>query len=63
MCRGDEDWYDRRNMPGRIDDVGVSVATSDIIPRMSPDIMSYCHTQIRWCSVQFYDAIFDVGVI
>lgn len=61
LCRGDEEWYDRRNMPGRIDDVGLNVATRTVIPKLTPDIMSYCGN--RWCSVQFYETIFNERVI
>jgi hypothetical protein len=58
MCRGDEEWYDRRNMPGRIDDVGLDVQSQTVVPKLTPDVMSYCTDQ--WCSVQFYQAVDEV---
>jgi hypothetical protein len=65
LCRGDEDWYDAR-LPGLIDDVGLNVQTRTVIPKLTPDIMSYCIGGEQWCSVQFYqlvDAVVDGGAI
>jgi hypothetical protein len=61
-CNGTEGWPIDDSRPGRIDDVGLNVQTQTIIPKLTPDIMSYCLDE-RWCSVQFYKAIFNQGVI
>ena len=63
QCSGTEGGYDRRNMPGRIDDVGFNVQTRTVIPKLTPDIMSYCRGGEQWSSVQFWETIFDEGVI
>ena len=62
QCSGDEGWYDGR-IPGRIDDVGLDVQGQPprVIPKLTPDVMSYC-TGV-WCSVQFFQLIFKEDVI
>jgi hypothetical protein len=63
MCRGDEGGYDRRNMPGRIEDVGLDVAAGSVVPRGTPDLMSYCRDGNQWCSVAFITEMVKEGVI
>lgn len=50
-------------MPGRIDDVGLNVqpTTPTIVPKLTPDIMSYCSG--NWCSVQCYEYLSREGVL
>jgi hypothetical protein len=63
QCRGDEGDYDRRNMPGRIEDVGVNVALNEIVPRGTSDLMSYCRAGNQWCSIAFTTETAKEGVI
>src|SRR5438094_964977 len=62
-CNGTEGGYDRRDLPGRIDDVGINVQAFSVIPKLTPDLMSYCRDDTQWPSVQFFDAMFDESVI
>jgi hypothetical protein len=61
-CTGQEGGYDGR-LPGRIDDVGLNVTTSTVIPKLTPELMSYCRNGEQWPSVQFVNVILDEGVI
>jgi hypothetical protein len=58
ICRGDEPWQHDDRLPGRTDQVGMHIEDGTVLPRGTPELMSYCSAP-TWPSNATYDLVFD----
>jgi hypothetical protein len=61
VCRGDEPWLHDARLPARTDAIGMHAEDGTVIPRQSPEVMSYC-AEPRWPSIATYNLIFDTPI-
>jgi len=58
ICSGSEPWPHDERLPGRTDQVGLHIEDGAVLPRGTPELMSYCSTP-TWPSNATYDLVFD----